>query len=189
LGIGELDNVRTAEIGLNATINKKDTGMTSKYLLAGHAQVDLASGMTLASSINGTFDFDGTSQQGDAQIVMSGHGQVKSNSTRKPSGNDRSNFSGAFRNEKLAVDLESAGDGTYAGSITMGTHKFPAKARVSDGRLVGTFDSNGNSFDFSASVDGSVMSFASGSKTYTLNKVSNPLSDAPAQSRPNTLDP
>jgi hypothetical protein len=82
-------------------------------------------------------------------------------------------FTGTFKNDKIAVELAPAGGGSpsYAGTIKIGDHGCPATAQAgADGKLVGTFESGGNKFDFTATVDGLTMQLTSGQNTFSLQK-------------------
>ena len=81
-------------------------------------------------------------------------------------------FSGTFKNDKITVDLAPSGRPMgYTGTIKMGTNGFPAVAQAGpDGKLVGSFASGVNKFDFTATVDGSTMQLTSGQSSFTLQK-------------------
>jgi len=88
---------------------------------------------------------------------------------------DAGPFLGTFKDETLTAEFHEAGDG-LAGTLTLKEKKLPVSAHVESGKLVGTFEASGSKFDFTASIDGNVMTLRSGSKTYTLRKpADNPL--------------
>jgi hypothetical protein len=79
------------------------------------------------------------------------------------------NYSGTFKNEELTVTLD--GDkGQYSGAIEMGERKFPLTASEKDGKLEGSFESQGRNFDFTATLNGQTMTLVSGGTTYVLKK-------------------
>lgn len=93
-------------------------------------------------------------------------------------------FSGTYVGNKgqLAVELKADGD-AYAGSIHWGADTFPCKASVKDGALDGSFTTKDGSFAFTASLDGKVLTFKTGKKTYNLDRQgagANPLDADPA---------
>ncbi len=96
-------------------------------------------------------------------------------------------FVGRFKGEGLMVELHPDAGGALTGTLTLGEHKYPASAKVDGDRLVGSFESDGSHFDFTAKLDGGSMSLTSGSSRYTLKKdAPNPL-DKPR--RRNPLEP
>jgi hypothetical protein len=89
-------------------------------------------------------------------------------------------FTGKFASDTLTLDgADSNGD--FQGSILLGQNKFPAKAKINAQSLDGTFEAGGNSFPFTANLDGDTVTLSSGGKTYTLKR------SAPAPVNP--LDP
>jgi hypothetical protein len=78
-------------------------------------------------------------------------------------------FTGKFANDSLTLD-GSDSNGDYQGSITLGQNKFPAKAKINGQSLDGTFEANGTSFPFTATVNGDSVSLVSGGKTYALKR-------------------
>jgi len=60
-------------------------------------------------------------------------------------------FSGSFKGENLAYDAQ--GDqGGYTGHMKLDDATFKFNAREKNGDLQGTFESNGSTFDFSATL-------------------------------------
>jgi hypothetical protein len=88
-------------------------------------------------------------------------------------------FTGTFRDNKISIELApNKLPGTYGATITMGDRQFLADAKADgSGKLVGSFEANGNRFDFTATVDGSTLHFTTGQTQYTLTKpgAANPL--------------
>lgn len=79
-------------------------------------------------------------------------------------------YAGIFENQKISVELRSDPQGQVTGTITLGDKKMPVKARVYDGKLVGSFDNGTRSFDFAATVVGGDMQLATGNNTIALSR-------------------
>jgi len=99
-------------------------------------------------------------------------------------------FAGTYRDDRITVDLDpptSTSPNIYTGSIHLGDQKFRLKAEAQDERLKGTFESQGDQFDFSASVVGRMLVLTTDGTTYRLKKqIANPLARLPP-SKPNPL--
>jgi hypothetical protein len=81
-------------------------------------------------------------------------------------------FEGIFANEKLSLELKSQ-DGGYTGQARFEKKTFPVKARVVAGRgLAGTFESEGEAFEFKATIKDATMMFTTGKTTYLLTRES-----------------
>lgn len=78
---------------------------------------------------------------------------------------------GTFKGDggRLAVEIQPATDG-YAGTIQLEDQRFTFKAAGKDGRLAGSFESQGDSFDFTAVIKGNTLTLKTGSTTYVLEK-------------------
>jgi hypothetical protein len=90
---------------------------------------------------------------------------------------DAESYAGIFKDERLTVEVKSAPEG-YAGTIQMGHQTFPLKARDAGSRLEGTFEHQGASFEFTATLAADTLTLVSGGTTYKLKKqeaVDNPL--------------
>lgn len=84
-------------------------------------------------------------------------------------------FAGKFSDGNLTLELAPA-NGAYGGTLTLGSRRFPAKAKANNQSLEGSFDSGGTSFPFTAKLDGNTLTLSSGGKTYTLRRAAvNPL--------------
>jgi hypothetical protein len=99
-------------------------------------------------------------------------------------------LAGTYRDDQMTVELAqsaSAPNGSsYTGSIQFGEQKFPLTAEAEGNRLKGTFQSEGVSFEFTASVAGRMLVLTSGGTTYRLTKqTANPL--ARPTPKPNPL--
>ena len=81
-------------------------------------------------------------------------------------------FEGTFANEKLSLELKIE-DGVYTGQARFGKKTFPVKARVVAGRgLSGTFENEGEAFEFKATIKDATMMFTTGKTTYLLTRES-----------------
>ncbi len=95
-------------------------------------------------------------------------------------GADDSSLAGTYRDDRITVVLEepqrSGANLVYRGLIRLGEQIFPVKGAFQNGRLEGTFESNGDAFDFTAVPSGRTLEFTTGGTTYRLSKPSvNPL--------------
>jgi hypothetical protein len=89
-------------------------------------------------------------------------------------------FVGTFANDKLRLQLQGGG-GQYQGQIQFQGQTFAATAQSPDGRsLRGKFTTGAGSFDFTASLQGSGLSFSTGGTTYQLQKQGGGPAAAPA---------
>lgn len=79
-------------------------------------------------------------------------------------------YGGQFTSDALSLQLAPAADGSYTGQIHFKGHNYPAHASASAGHLQGTFDTGGDAFPFTASFDGTVLTFATGGATYRLQR-------------------
>jgi hypothetical protein len=82
---------------------------------------------------------------------------------------DAAPFAGTFTNDAISVTLSPSGDG-YAGTITQGDNKFPAKATANGQKLQGSFSAGGNDFPFTATLAKDHLQLVTGGKTYELNR-------------------
>jgi hypothetical protein len=97
------------------------------------------------------------------------------------------NFSGKYQGMGLSVEIVTARDGAYTGTIIMGDKRLPLTARVVDGKLQGSFISEQTNFPFYASLSGRDLSLVSGDVTHALRKESppvNPLAIPDPSARP-----
>lgn len=78
-------------------------------------------------------------------------------------------YTGTFKGDQLAVTLASS-EGRYSGTIQMGGQKLPCTGHEADGQLKGTFESEGNHFEFAATLQGDTLTLLSGGTAYTLKK-------------------
>ncbi|MBI2927235.1 MAG: hypothetical protein HYY24_16195 [Verrucomicrobia bacterium] len=95
-------------------------------------------------------------------------------------------FAGTFKGDELTVTL-AASQGQYTGTIQMQDKKFFCTARETEGRLAGTFESERNPFEFTATLQGGTLTLQSGGTSYTLQKqvaAVNPLAKKPAPVNP-----
>jgi hypothetical protein len=94
-----------------------------------------------------------------------------------------SSFAGVYRDEQIVVELNApvrtAGVTSYTGTIQVGLQKYPLKAEADDTRLKGTFESQGDRFEFSGLFVGRMLVLTTDGTTYRLKKQAlNPLSSA-----------
>jgi hypothetical protein len=81
---------------------------------------------------------------------------------------NRNQFSGAFSDGKVFLELEGGG-GRYDGQLEFQGKSFPVTAQSADGRsLEGTFQSGSDSFDFTGRLEGATLTFVTGGTTYHL---------------------
>ena len=95
-------------------------------------------------------------------------------------------FSGDYAGQKLTLKLVAEGD-SYTGSLHLGDKVFPVKAKAADGKLAGTFSSDGHEFTFTASLAGDSLTLTSGAGTYQLTR--NPVNPLDKPQPVNPLNP
>ncbi|MGE5610643.1 MAG: hypothetical protein ACM359_15440 [Bacillota bacterium] len=86
-----------------------------------------------------------------------------------------SRLAGTYSNDQLTLQI--AADGAQCtGTIRLAEQSFPFKAETSGNLLKGTFTSAGEEYAFTASLDGSTLTFKTDGAAYTLKKrTANPL--------------
>jgi|YNPBryantNP2012_1023418.scaffolds.fasta_scaffold15743_1 hypothetical protein len=94
-------------------------------------------------------------------------------------------YAGTFKGHGLTVIFAPAQEG-YSGTIQMGDKKFPCTAQETSGQLRGTFNSDGNQFEFKATIAGSMLTLESGGTVYTLERQSVPVNPL---ARPEPVSP
>ena len=97
-------------------------------------------------------------------------------------------FSGKYQGEKISVELTADGS-AYSGQIHMGSQQFPLKAHEQGDHLAGTFTSQGNDFDFTASKQGDELNLITSGTTYSLKKISPPVNPLAGATNPLTQQP
>jgi len=106
-------------------------------------------------------------------------------------------FSGVFQGDNLKLNLTAkAGQaGQYEGTVEKAGQSFPCTASVENGQLTGQFEAGEKQFAFTASLNGSTMTFVTGVRgRYTLTRQtsgaagSSPVPPA-ATAVPGDLDP
>jgi hypothetical protein len=100
-----------------------------------------------------------------------------------------SSLAGSYRDEEVTVEINAptrSGDHlACTGTVRLGADKFPLRAEVEEGRLKGTFQSQGQDFEFTGSIVGRILVFTTGGTTYRLTRqTANPLA---RPSKPNPL--
>jgi hypothetical protein len=88
-------------------------------------------------------------------------------------------FGGTFQNEQMKLELARKG-AEYAGVILLGGQSLPVQAKAAAGKLAGTFESQGQSYAFQATRNGSQMILVTDGVTHTLEKAGGTPSTAPA---------
>ncbi len=78
-------------------------------------------------------------------------------------------YAGTYRGPTLAADL-SAVAGGYAGTLHLGDRSMPCRAKPDGDHLSGTFDVEGTSFPFTATLAGDALTLSSGGRTYALTR-------------------
>ena len=102
---------------------------------------------------------------------------------------EENSFAGTYRDEQVLVELSaptrSGEKDIYTGTIQLGTQKFPLRAEAQEARLKGTFESQGDHFEFTGSIVGRMFVLTTEGTTYRLKKqTANPLA---RPSMPNPL--
>jgi len=84
---------------------------------------------------------------------------------------------GKFVGENITLELKpAAAPGALSGELEFKGKKFPVTARATNEGVAGTFQSGGDSFEFTAALDGNTMKLSSGGSDYVLKKSgTNPL--------------
>ena len=76
-------------------------------------------------------------------------------------------FAGTFTGDGLTLSLQRGPQG-YQGELVLQGKRYPATAQATGGKLAGSFSADGNAFDFSATLEGRVLTLVSGKATYRL---------------------
>jgi hypothetical protein len=89
-------------------------------------------------------------------------------------------YAGTYRDDRLKLELHAvaASDGSvrFAGHIVIEGRELPLTAGERDGRLEGTFESDGARFEFTASLEGETLTFTTDDTSYRLKRQAvNPL--------------
>lgn len=90
-------------------------------------------------------------------------------------------YVGEFKGDGLTLTFNEFSGATLKGTLAKGNSKFPATAKLGEGKITGTFDAGGHAFNFTATVDGDTMSFDSEGNKYTLKR---PAAAPPPQPNP-----
>lgn len=78
---------------------------------------------------------------------------------------------GTFEGDGLQVVVQG-GSGSYTGELILSGQRLPFDASGGDGRLEGAFTSGGQSFAFTATLSGDVLTVNSGGATYRTQRIS-----------------
>jgi hypothetical protein len=171
--------------------------MTIDYDVHGAVYVDLATGLIDQLDLDGPVTIEHGAAMGHS---LRQHGKfhaqlrctpLEADPTVAPAAgaahpdaapNNTTDFSGLYRDDLMSIKLTSQ-QGRYTGVITIGPKQFPLQGKADGADLTGTFDSDGTSFTFRASLDGSTLKLITANKTYILKRAEqarNPLgADAP----------
>ncbi len=79
-------------------------------------------------------------------------------------------FVGRYVSDRLTLKLVAKNDASYSGEIHFNGKTFPAEAHRSADQLRGTFENEGDSFEFTASLDGDALTLNTGGATYHLHR-------------------
>jgi len=199
--IKDLDGRQVAEVSMTGQVVKHDQGfIETATTLGGVSRVDLLTGQTLAADITGKMSSRGAKQVDGpnglpVKIEVNADGEIESHQVVRPVGPDSaiethdttppmrdnplapqaSSFAGSYKGDELSLVL-SGDPSHYTGNLTLQDKTYPVVAHSKDKTLTGTFESDGNQFDFNATLDAGTLALSSGGNTYTLKKAAaNPL--------------
>jgi hypothetical protein len=94
---------------------------------------------------------------------------------------------GTYADGHLILEMAAAAQGQFSGTLTLGGKQYPATARSNGQGIAGSFTAGGNSFAFSASLDGDTMTLTTGNTAYTLKRQSAPVNPLGAPPPANPL--
>jgi hypothetical protein len=170
-------------------------GLTGGRKLQGPVLIDIASGRILSADLNGTVEMSGAQDGQGMQMSMQSRGSVSikiessvpqggapgpigGNPPAGDGGNPiggaavASNFAGTYDDGQIKLVLQPATADGYSGAIFMGQQNFRVSAVSQNGRLVGTFESGGQKFEFTGDPDGAGgLKLTTGNTTYALKRV------------------
>jgi hypothetical protein len=86
----------------------------------------------------------------------------------------------------MKLDLKRAGQ-EYSGAILIGGQSLPVKAKATAGKLVGTFESQGQTYTFQATRAGTQLTLTTDGTTHVLEKATAPSAAAPTTATPATV--
>ena len=90
-------------------------------------------------------------------------------------------FSGTFQNEQMKLELSRNGQ-DYRGIILLGGQSLPVRAKAAAGKLAGTFESQGQAYNFQATRAGTQLSLTTDGTTHVLERTV--AAEAPAAQPP-----
>jgi hypothetical protein len=79
-------------------------------------------------------------------------------------------FSGKYKHPKISIEITSASDDIFKGNIRLGQELYPVTAHQQGDSLKGNFQSHGDSFSFTAQLEGNEMLLVTGGTSYTLQR-------------------
>lgn len=78
---------------------------------------------------------------------------------------------GTFADERLTLTVDETAPGSYAGSVVAGGQTYTLDVFETREGLVGSFESGGQAFTFTAHLEGDVLVFSTAGTTYRLTRV------------------
>lgn len=202
VGGADEGNERAAYIAVTTAVTKHpQPGFEVTVDAKGMARIELASA-TLGAKLTGKTLARGTQQmpgpdENAVALRVEAAGTIESSSTislvqnvgaggaetPKVPAAGADAYVGTFKDARMTVEIQRAEDG-YKGTIRFGERQLPFAARVVGAGLQGAFESEGNRFAFTASLEGATLTFTTGTTTYRLTKqAANPL-EAPRPANP-----
>jgi hypothetical protein len=192
-----------------------DLTMTSQF--SGTINVDLATGIIELISLNGPVELEQGASLGQAvhqhgeiiydirsKPVASAGDEAANTDPDKPGAQPGANhradpdnplappppspFIGKFKSDKLSIEFR-LDNGNLAGAVTMGAKQYPLEAKADGNNMTGTFDSNGKSFDFTATLLGSQLNFETNGKVFPLKREEAAVAPAANHSGGDTANP
>jgi len=195
LSIGESGGRKTAEIAMNISLTRRRTTAFAEERetviirrncacdMTIRGVVDLDSGLLIREDLDGSIKTSGTSTDAGSRgrtTPINGQGKLKFYrqhrlllSRMAGASTQPANFSyaGIFSDDRLIIELRGQ-EGHYTGKIHLGTRDFPVAATESGTGLRGTLQSNGQTFQFTASLNRDGLTLTTGRTTYVLRKQS-----------------
>jgi hypothetical protein len=166
---GGMDLVITATMAGSIRIDTTN-GMVTSVELAGPARLEHAGsiGEPLVQNADFTYRWRSVAKAAPttARIVNS----PKPVEPVQDARDARATFAGTYRNDQLSIELAGAAGGPFNGTITIGDQKMPLTASADAQGIRGTFESAGNAFQFTATLDGDTLRFSTDGIEHTLKR-------------------
>lgn len=195
VSVKDVDGRKTAELKLSANLaSTLPEGFRMKITLGGTMLVDVATGQIVQGNVKGPIGVSGDMRQtapDGTPVILTANGDGNANFTlgnkiekagaagEKPAvvnplgeqPKPAAGVAGIYASAQLSIELVAKGNDDYAGTITMGDKKFPFTAHHDAVKgLTGNFEAGGAKFAFSASIDGTGMTFNTEGTKYELKK-------------------